>query len=99
MSTKPEGHTPEWVPSTHHNVPQPAGHECAEWYKWANPDACAILYALAHTKGERDALRAQMVELAGALRDVLADITSPSEIWAEGSSVYRARAVLARVKP
>ena len=73
MSTKPEGHTPEWVPSTHHNVPQPAGHDCAAWYEWAQPEACEILHALAHTKAERDALRSQLLEFTRtvrALRDI-----------------------------
>lgn len=37
-------------------------------------------------------------DLAEALEDVLADITTDAEQWAEGTNVYRARAALAKAK-
>ncbi|MDP2621577.1 MAG: hypothetical protein Q8P46_15635 [Hyphomicrobiales bacterium] len=67
MSVKHAPATPlPWTPSTHHDVPQPAGSQCAAWYEAVHPSACDILYALAHTKGERD-------KLVSALRPFCAD--------------------------
>lgn len=57
----------EWTPSTHHVAPQPAGRQCANWYQRCQPSAEEILYALAHTKGERDTLRAALEELIASL--------------------------------
>lgn len=61
----------EWEPDTGHNVPQPAGKHCADWYTEFVPSAETILYALAHTKGEADRLRALNAELVAALESFI----------------------------
>jgi cell division protein FtsB len=45
-----------------------------------------------------EVLRAQRNELFEAVRDLLDDITTPDASWCEGSSVARARRVLAKVE-
>lgn len=102
-------HTPTWVPNTHHAVPQPAGHECADWYTWANPSACDILYALAHVKGEVDQLRAREKELVEALELMLKaweqlmpnlkhGVVQDYELVCT-TAPLKARAALSKVKP
>ena len=58
----------QWIPSTHHQVPQPAGKQCADWYVQFQPSATDILYALAHTKGQRDNLAESLRECIEAVR-------------------------------
>ena len=60
------GNVKSWNPPTGHNVPQPAGHDCADWYERVQPPAVEILYALAHVKGECDRLRTALEEMVWA---------------------------------
>lgn len=52
---------------THHQVPQPAGKACADWYESRKPTDEDLLYALAHMRGARDALLAVYRELPNGL--------------------------------
>jgi len=70
----------EWTPSTHHQVPQPAGHLCAAWYEAIQPPAVKILYALAHTKGEVDSMHSLNAELVAALENI-AENSNESNEW------------------
>lgn len=98
MTNQSQGQTQDWTPNTHHQVPQPAGKQCADWYERVNPDADEILYALAHTKGQLDAL-------AAALREfVRLDEESISGLKCNASSelviaLDQARAALKAVEP
>lgn len=83
-----------WTPSTHHQVPQPAGHQCADWYERVQPPAVEILYALAHTKGELD-------EVLDVLRDLIVaeDDYGDETNVAVNQKLEKARAVLAKFRP
>lgn len=76
MTAEKTQHTKEWTPSTHSTVPQPAGKDCADWYTRAQPTAEDILYALAHTKGQRDDLLSALEAYVNG--DVCAHKTSGS---------------------
>lgn len=62
---------------------------------------CAMSHGIGDA-GQADAANARLIaaapELYEALRDLLADVTTPNEPWAAGSSVERARAALAKVE-
>jgi hypothetical protein len=97
-----------WTPKTDSSVPQPAGHQCADWYAFMVPDAETILYALAHTKGDVDRLERSLAK-ANADRDALkealegmcqlAERLDNKQVQPTCSPAYRvARATLARVR-
>ena len=83
----------EWVPQTDSTVPQPAGRLCAAWYQAVVPDDETLLYALAHTKGEADRLRAALTMM---LRD--ADIHAQTDkTWLSMNAAARVQARAALV--
>ncbi len=81
----------EWTPCLHSTAPQPAGRLCAEWYSAYQPNAEDLLYALAHTKGEADALRAALSDLVRAEEDYGdPNNVAVNEAWGKASLLLQA---------
>lgn len=84
----------DWTPNTHHQVPQPAGHQCADWYERVKPPAVEILYALAHTKGELDEVLDTLCNLIIAEEDY-----GDEDNVAVNEELERAKAVVKKFRP
>lgn len=70
-----------WKPTIHHKVPQPAGAQCADWYRKENPTPEDMLYALAHTKGDLDrAIALLRAWVAGCGDEKFSDIKDCAEL-------------------